>query len=307
MPSIDYNKKGIVFDIQRYSIHDGPGIRTIVFLKGCPLSCLWCSNPESQNLKPVVLFDKSKCIDCGKCCHACRSGSINQKHHHENKNTSDCVESSECVAICPTGALTQKGVFSTVEEVIKELKKDTTIYRKSGGGITISGGEPLVQWEFATELLKACQAQGWNTAMETTGYGSNKAVESVFPFVDITLLDIKSSNSDVHKKVTGVTTEKIQQNAVRIAELSQVIVRVPTIPTINAFDEEFVNISHFAKTLKGVDTIHILPYHTYGESKYELLGREYPMGYDIKPLPKEEAEKFKQIVENEGLHCFIGG
>lgn len=306
MTSVNYKAEGIVFDIQRFSINDGPGIRTIVFLKGCPLSCLWCCNPESQKLEPVVMYSKEKCISCKRCMEACTYGAIDTA----NKGFIDrqkCVGCGECVSICPTGALTLKGENMTVEEVIRILKKDRTIYRKSGGGITISGGEPLVQWKFTTELLKACKSQGWNTAIETTGYGSEEAVESVFKFVDHVLLDIKSTDSNIHKEVTGVSTELILRNAARIAEIAPVVIRVPTIPTINAFDEEFINISTLAKTLKGVDMIHILPYHVYGENKYGLIGREYPMGYDIKPLPKEEAAKFKKIVEDQGLKCVIGG
>lgn len=306
MAFVNYKTEGIVFDIQRFSIHDGPGIRTIVFLKGCPLSCLWCCNPESQKLNPVVMFQKDKCISCGKCLRACKHGAISP----ENPGLVDrqkCVGCGECVSVCPTGAHVLKGERMTVEEVIRILKKDSVTYRRSGGGITISGGEPMVQWEFATELLKACKAQGWNTAMETTGHGSEKAVESVFPYVDLVLLDVKSTDSEIHKKVTGVTTEIIHRNAVRIAELSRVVIRVPTIPTVNAFSEEFVRISDFAKTLQGVDTIHVLPYHTYGENKYELLGKGYPMGYDIKPLPMEEAERFQKVVQDQGLRCVIGG
>ena len=306
MASVNYKAEGTVFDIQRFSIHDGPGIRTIVFLKGCPLSCLWCCNPESQKLAPVVMFQQSQCISCGKCLRACKVGAISL----DTPGLIDrqkCVGCGECASVCPTGALVLKGDKMTVEQVVQILKKDATIYRKSGGGITLSGGEPMVQWEFATELLKACKSQGWHTAIETTGYGSEQAVESVFPFIDLALLDIKSMNSQTHKNVTGVTNELIHKNAVRIAQLTKTVIRVPTIPTINAFDEEFLRIAEFAKTLQGVDTVHVLPYHTLGENKYNLLGKEYSMGYEIKPLPPEEAAKFQQIVQNQGLRCVVGG
>lgn len=306
MAAVDYKAEGIVFDIQRFSIHDGPGIRTIVFLKGCPLSCLWCSNPESQKLEPVVMHSNDKCVKCGKCFEACSTGAI-QIEDSIVIDRNKCIGCGECVSICPTGALSMKGEKMTVEEVVKILKKDRAIYRKSDGGITISGGEPLVQWKFAAELLKACKAQGWNTAMETTGYGSAEAIEAVFPFVDNVLLDIKSTDSEVHKKFTGVTTEVIMRNARRISEITDVVVRVPTIPTVNAFEDEFVKISEFSKTLNNVRTIHVLPYHTYGESKYALLGKDYPMGYEIKPLSNEDAEVFKKVVEAQGLNCIIGG
>jgi pyruvate formate lyase activating enzyme len=306
MASVNYKAEGTVFDIQRFSVHDGPGIRTIVFLKGCPLSCLWCCNPESQKLAPVVMFQKEQCIGCGACAKACAQGAV-RMDTDARIDHSKCIGCGECSGVCPTGALVLKGDRVTVEHLIQTLKKDAGTYRKSGGGITISGGEPLVQWQFATELLKACKAQGWNTAMETTGFGSEEAVESVFPYVDVVLLDIKSMDPKRHKEVTGVSPEVIHKNAARIAEITNVVVRVPTIPTVNAFDEEFDRIAEFAKTLRGVNTVHVLPYHTYGENKYGLLGDEYPMGYDIKPLPAEEAERFRQVVEKHGLRCVVGG
>lgn len=306
MASINYKAKGVVFDIQRFSVNDGPGIRTIVFLKGCPLHCLWCSNPESQRVAPDVLFDASECIGCGECAKVCPHGAIkpeNPGHVHRDI----CVGCGECVGVCPTGALILKGEVSTVEEVIRELKKDTVMYRKSGGGITLSGGEPLVQWEFATELLKACKAQGWNTAIETTGFASTEAIESVIPWIDYVLLDCKSRDTQVHKKYVGVDNDLIGKNSVRIAELGKnTIIRVPTIPKVNATEEDFHRIAEFAKTLPGVDTIHILPYHRYGENKYKLLDREYLMG-QIEQLEAEDVEVFKDILEQHGFKCMIGG
>jgi len=306
MASVNYKATGIVSDIQRFNVHDGPGIRTIVFLKGCPLSCLWCSNPETQPLNPIIMFQQDQCISCGRCVRACIEGAISL----ESLGLVDrqkCVNCGECTNNCPTGALTLKGETMTIEQVINELKKDATLYRKSGGGITLSGGEPLVQWRFVTELLKACKARGWHTAMETSGYGSEEAIESALPFLDLALLDIKSMNDQIHKRVTGVTTEVIHRNAARIAQLSDVIIRVPTIPTINDTDEDFLLICDFAKTLHGVEAIHILPYHTYGENKYTLLGIDYPMGMGIKSLATEDAIRFKRVVESQGLQCSIGG
>ena len=306
MASVNYKAEGIVFDIQRFNVHDGPGIRTVVFLKGCPLTCLWCSNPESQKLDPEIMHQQDQCISCGKCLHACKYGAVTQ----ERLGTVDrnkCVGCGECANICPTGALVLKGESMTVEQVIQALKKDYVLYRKSGGGVTLSGGEPLVQWKFTTELLKACKAQGWHTAMETSAFCSEEAIESVFPFLDLTLLDIKSMDDHTHKAATGVTTEKILQNAVRIAQLSKVIIRVPVIPSINATEEDLQRICDFTKKLKDVDTIHLLPYHAYGENKYELLGLDYPMGMDFKPLDQEDLAGLRNFVENQGLKAQIGG
>ena len=307
MASVNYKSTGIVTDIQRFNVNDGPGIRTIVFLKGCPLSCIWCSNPETQQIKPVIMFEQEQCISCGKCAQACRTGAIgpNRLGVVDHKK---CVICGECTNVCPTGALILKGETLTVGQIVKDFKKDATLYRKSGGGITLSGGEPLVQWKFATELIKACKAQGWHTAMETTGFGSDEAIESVFSFLDLALLDIKTMNDEKHKDVTGVSNEVILRNAVRIAQMTDVIIRVPTVPTVNDTEEDFVKISEFAKTLRGVDTVHILPYHSFGEHKYESLGMEYQTRKrGIKPLPPKETVRFKEVVESKGLHCSIGG
>lgn len=305
MGTIKYNTVGNVFDIQRFSIHDGPGIRTIAFLKGCPLSCLWCCNPESQKLEPVLLYSGELCMHCTKCVSACRQGAITGQSERPI-DRSKCIACGECVRICPTGALSIKGRKMSVEMLIKELKKDVTAFRKSGGGITVSGGEPLVQAEFAAELLKGCKAQGWHTAMETTGYGSGEAVEKVFPYVDLVLLDIKAIDDEVHQRVTGVSNRKILENAKRISEITQVVVRVPTIPGVNASTAEYEKICAFVKTLDKVDTLHLLPYHTYGENKYGLLDMDYPMG-DQETLSDEEIEALRQLVEARGLRCVIGG
>lgn len=305
MDNINYGMDGLVFDIQRYSIHDGPGIRTIVFLKGCPLSCRWCSNPESQELKPSIMYQKSNCIHCGKCISACKRGAISPN----NKgfiNRELCTACGECVNVCLASALTLKGKKMTVEQVIKELKKDAINYRRSGGGITLSGGEPLVQSVFAQEIFKACKAQGWHTAIETTGYARPEVIEKVFPYVDLVLMDIKNINSDVHKKGTGVSNEIILKNAKRISEITKIVVRVPVIPRFNSSLESILEISKFAKTLNGIDTIHLLPYHTYGENKYELLGKSYLMK-EFQSLSEDKIDTLKDIVQGQGLKCVIGG
>lgn len=305
MDTINYSLEGLIFDIQRFSIHDGPGIRTIVFLKGCPLSCKWCSNPESQSLKPVIMYQEMNCIHCGRCISACKKGAISIS----NKgfiNRDICTACGECVNVCPASALTLKGKKMTVEQVIKELKKDATNYRRSGGGITLSGGEPLVQSDFSKELLKACRAQGWHTAIETTGYGSPENIEKVFPYIDLALMDIKNVNSDIHKQFTGISNEIILRNAARISEITKMVVRVPVIPKFNSSEESILEICKFVRNLKNIDTIHLLPYHTYGENKYKLLGRDYLMK-ESRNLYSDEIENLKKIVESQGMICIIGG
>ncbi|MDD2978865.1 MAG: glycyl-radical enzyme activating protein [Hespellia sp.] len=305
MESINYSMTGTVFDIQRFSLHDGPGIRTIVFLKGCPLSCQWCSNPESQKITPVIMYRKDECLHCGRCIEACKRGAISV----DNETFVDrdkCIGCGECANVCPAGALVLKGKKMTVQQVVNELKKDATTYRRSGGGITLSGGEPLVQHGFSKELLAACKAQGWSTAMETTGCASEQVINEVIPYVDLVLLDIKNINSEMHKKYTGVGNELILKSAPLISQISETVVRVPVIPGFNHTEEAITAIAEYAKMLMGVRTIHLLPYHTFGENKYDLLGRDYQL-QEIKPLSPEDMEQYKQIVENQGFRCVIGG
>jgi pyruvate formate lyase activating enzyme len=303
--SINYNETGLVFDIQRFSVHDGPGIRTIAFLKGCPLSCRWCCNPESQKLKPVMTYQKERCIHCGRCMEACKHGAINPKNHGLiDRNL--CVGCGECANVCPTGALVLKGTKMTVQQVVLEFKKDATTYRRSGGGITISGGEPLVQSDFTLGLLKASKEQGWHTAIETTAFADSEIIEKVLPYVDLALMDIKSIDPETHKKFTGVSNEIILKNAVRVSEITKTVVRVPTIPGVNATEEGISAICQFTKTLHNVTTIHLLPYHTYGENKYELLGRDYLMK-DVKSLTPDKIQALKSVVEGQGFECIIGG
>ena len=305
MDSINYNLTGTVFDIQRFSLHDGPGIRTIVFLKGCPLSCKWCSNPESQSREPIIMYKKDECLHCGRCISVCKRGAISPSNP-EYVNREICRGCGECANACPAGALVLKGKTMTVQQVIQELKKDATTYRRSGGGITLSGGEPLVQYEFASELLRACKGQGWNTAIETTGIGSSEAVERVIPYVDTVLLDIKSMDAAVHKEYTGAANEMVLKNAPRITQISNTVIRVPVIPGFNYSVESIRAIAEYAKTLMGIRTIHLLPYHTFGENKYDLLGRDYTLK-DRKPLKPEDLEECKRVVESLGFQCIIGG
>lgn len=305
MDSINYNMTGTVFDIQRFSLHDGPGIRTIVFLKGCPLHCKWCSNPESQDKNPVVMYRRDDCFKCGRCISVCKVNAIsfdNETHIDREK----CTGCGECSNVCPSGALVLKGKKMTIQQAVKELKKDSTIFRRSDGGITLSGGEPLTQYEFASQLLKACKSQGWNTAIETTGLGSIEAIEKVIPYVDTVLLDIKHIDPYVHKKYTGVTNDVILENAKLISKISKTIVRVPVIPGFNYSIKDIKDIAEFVETLKNVDTIHLLPYHTFGENKYDLLGMQYTLD-KTKRLKEEDLQEHKKIVESYGIKCIIGG
>lgn len=305
MNKVDYGKEGVLFNIQRYSLHDGPGIRTIAFFKGCPLSCKWCSNPESQRPKPELIFKASDCVNCGKCADVCKAGAISRSNPHFI-DRDKCIECGACVDVCPTGALEIKGKRMSVEQVLLELKKDENLFRRAGGGITLSGGEALAQPEFARELLKGCKEKGWHTAIETTGFATKQTIDEVFPFIDLALVDIKAINPSVHRKGTGVDNRAMLENILRISFITKVIVRVPVIPGFNDNEEEIQAIGEFAQLMSNVDTIHLLPYHNYGENKYSLLGRIYPME-NTTSNPDEKIQQLKRKVESMGFACHIGG
>ncbi len=254
---------GRVFDIQKFSTHDGPGIRTIVFLKGCILRCRWCCNPESQSyeIEDMIQGGKTKTI----------------------------------------------GKDVTVADVFEIIKQDKAYYSRSGGGITLSGGETLCQAEFAEALLRTCKNYGINTAIETTLCVPFYMIEPLIPLIDTFLVDIKHMNSAKHEEFTTMKNELILQNAVKVAQRAKnFIVRVPVIPTFNDTEEEIIEIARFAKSLNGVKQMHLLPYHRLGYDKYIGLGREYKMG-DVHPPEKEKMNALKKAAESVGITVVIGG
>jgi len=254
---------GRIFDIQRFSIHDGPGIRTIIFLKGCGLRCKWCCNPESQ--RPEIQSMK--------------------------------VQGKEKII----------GRDVTVQEVMEEIKKDYNYYRRSGGGVTLSGGEALLQPDFAVELLKACQDFGISTAIETAGFASFDVIGRYLPYVDVFLMDIKHMDCKKHEQFTGRPNELILENARKIAEAgADLIIRVPVVPTFNETREEIMDIANFAKTLPGVKELHLLPYHRLGQDKYEGLGRTYDLA-ELVPPDNVHMSMLAEAAGRSGLQCQIGG
>jgi len=254
---------GRIFDIQRFSTHDGSGIRTLVFLKGCPLRCRWCCNPESQSyeIQQMTLGGNTKTV----------------------------------------------GRDVTVEEVLKEVLRDRMYYRRSGGGVTLSGGESLTQPDFAVALLTVCQENGVHTAIETTGFASPEVIERYLPVLDCVLMDIKHMNSEKHQEFTTRPNDRILQNARLIAEKAKrLIIRVPVIPTFNDTEAEIGDIATFAASLPNVREIHLLPYHRMGTDKYTGLGREYTMAH-ITPPTAEHMELLRKKAESYGLKALIGG
>lgn len=303
---VNYEEKGLIFNIQRFSVNDGTGLRTIVFLKGCPLNCLWCSNPESQHAYEELMFNSKNCIGCHNCENICEYGAIDFNNEYRI-NKSKCVDCKKCVDVCYADALVNMGQNKTVKEVVEIVKKDFVQFRRSGGGVTLSGGEPLMQPKFSKELLKACKESLINTAIETTAFAEKSAIEEVFPWIDLALIDVKNINDEKHKKYVGQSNKKILENIKLIDTLcKKIIIRVPIIPNFNCDEESVRDIAKFAKKLNNLLEIHILPYHRLGVNKYECLGRDYKMPEDLSSPTKETMEKLKSIVEEEGIKCNIG-
>lgn len=258
-----YDTRGRIFNIQRYSIHDGPGIRTIVFLKGCYMRCAWCCNPESQHYDIETM----------------------------NENGREKTVGSDV----------------GVGDLMPEILADLPYYRRSGGGVTLSGGEVLAQADFARDLLRACKEAGLHTAIETAGSLPYSEIEKLLPYLDLVLMDIKHMDARKHKEYTGVSNERILSNARTLAESgTPLIIRTPVIPGFNDSESEIRAIAAFAASLPGVEEHHLLPYHRLGSVKYESLGRPYALD-EILPPSRERMEYLLSVAETAGLHCQIGG
>ncbi len=250
-----------IFDIQRNSYVDGPGIRTTVFFKGCNLRCAWCHNPESQSALPQMMFYKNKCTGCGKCKEKCPN------------NLESCELCGKCTLYCPHDAREICGKEYTVDEVMREILKDKAFYENSGGGVTFSGGECMLQIDFLEEMLKRCKQNGIHTAVDTAGHVSYERFEQILPYTDLFLYDVKCFNSEKHKQYTGVGNELILDNLTNLLGTSKAVwVRIPIIPTVNDTVEEMQRINAFLGTHKKPEKIELLPYHTMGEHKYSALG-----------------------------------
>lgn len=257
----------LIFDIEKFAVHDGPGIRTVVFMKGCPLHCIWCHNPESQSFEPEILFDAKKCIGCGWCISACPR----HCHHFENGihsfDRKNCAGCGKCTERCFAGSLELVGKRMTVPQVLAEVMKDKPFYDNSGGGMTLSGGEPLAHFEFTAALLRDAKANGLHTAIETSGFAPWEKIRALCPFVDLWLWDVKAS-PDTHEKLTGVPSSIILDNLRHLDETgAKIILRCPMIPGINDGQAELLRIAELANTLHGVRQIDLEPYHPLGEGK----------------------------------------
>ena len=295
-------KTGTIFNIQKYSIHDGPGIRTIVFLKGCPLRCQWCSNPESGEPGVQIVFNQNLCVNCGTCLHICGQGAIRKDDHFgriiDHRVCSMC---GKCIRHCPARAFKSVGKIVTIEEVMHEVLKDTVFYRKSGGGVTLSGGEPFEQADFTAELLRRLKQERIPTAVETSGAVSFKNIEPSVDNVDLFLYDIKHSNSEMHRRYTGKDNTRVLENLKELNRLGKRIwVRVPLIANINDDVENMDRVFAMSRHLESVERVELLPYHEYGVGKYAQLGIKYQLE-GLKPPTESKIEEILKTAAK--LHC----
>lgn len=302
------NVKGFVFNIQHYSIHDGPGIRTTVFTLGCPLRCIWCQNPESQSSAPQLFFTEEKCTGCGECVKACPEKVITIVNGKSRTDRALCRGRGKCAEACPNEARTIMGKEMSAAEVFRDVNADAVFYQRSGGGVTISGGEPLAQPEFTLAILKLCRQAGLSTALDTCGYTRWEVFQRVLPYVDIVLYDFKHLDPSAHRKLTAISNGLILENAGKLMrEFPDIafIARIPVIPGYNDSAENITDTSKFIKGLGKPIKVHLLPYHRLGETKYERMEKRAKL--NIEPPGVEHMEELRRLVESFGLTAVIGG
>ncbi|MGE5073570.1 MAG: glycyl-radical enzyme activating protein [Anaerolineae bacterium] len=298
---------GTVFDIRRFSVHDGPGLRTTVFFKGCPLRCYWCHNPESQHRRLELLYWPERCIGCRSCVSACPNGAIGWNASQPVLDEARCGLQGACVQACYADARQIAGRSMTVAEVMSEIERDIPFYDSSQGGVTFSGGEPLLQAGFLLGLLEACHQAEIHTALDTCGFARWETLERVRGLVDLFLYDIKLMDPNRHRKYTLVFNTRILDNLQRLARLGHaIIMRVPIVPGIN---DDLANLhatAEFAAGLGGLGRVDLLPYHGAAEGKYERLHRKYRLP-DVQSPSEERMAEIAHLFEGYGLHAHVGG
>lgn len=303
---------GWIFDIQRFSLHDGPGIRTLVFMQGCPLVCKWCCNPEGQKHHPQLRFLSIKCVGAdickAPCVDACPEGAISLSPESKAAtNWELCQTCGRCTEACLFGARTIAGKRMTVDEVVAEVEKDWLFYNRSGGGVTIGGGEPLMQFKFVLALVKKCKERFFHTVLETCGHGQWQHLKQISEYLDLLYYDIKHMASVRHKELTGVSNELILSNARRVlsGEVGcEVIARIPIVPGCNDSEQDVAAIAKFVAESGGT-MIELLPYHALGSSKYRQLGMQYELG-EVRPPSEEQMERLRNVVKSFGLKEMTG-
>jgi pyruvate formate lyase activating enzyme len=309
---LENGETGIVFNIQRYQIHDGPGIRTLVLLKGCPLRCQWCSNPEGQEREPQLYYIRAKCKLCGQCVEACPHGANAIVDGQVIFKADLCVACGECIETCLYSAREFKGKSMTVEAVVKEVEKDRSFYFTSGGGITIGGGEPLAQPKFTKNILRTCKSMGIHTAIETSACGRWEDLKEIAASTDWFFCDLKTVDTHAHKEGTGLPNELILENCKRLSQVlekqeTHLTVRIPVIPGFNDSKASITATADFVKThMKSADEIELLRYHSLALGKYQNLGMEYPLA-EVVSSSETEMIAIKELIEKSGVKCIYEG
>ena len=299
--------KANITNIQHFNVHDGPGIRTVVFYQGCSLKCKWCQNPETISGKPRMMFQPQLCIGCKACVDACPNGALGLRGQIVSYDPNACRLCRSCESECFTQARTVSSKEMTLDEIYEEVMKDEVVYRRSGGGVTVSGGEPLLWMDFNTALLERLKRAGVGTAVETAGNVEQESLDRIAPYVDTFLFDFKLFDSKKHREWTGADNTRIKENLIHVCETHpNVVVRIPLIPTVNDTDEEFTNMMRFVRQLKKINSVHILPFHNFGSGKYAMLGE----AYELMEFPEDNAERIRVcmgIAKEHGIKVNLGG
>jgi pyruvate formate lyase activating enzyme len=308
---VEYNhslkdRRGMVFDIQRYSLHDGPGLRTNVFLKGCGLACRWCSNPEAKQPQPQIAFFERTCFLCGDCIPVCSAAAIAINDSKITWDPLKCNQCGLCAQVCLAHAFTLVGSEMTAGAVVAEVLRDAAFYSEHGG-LTLTGGEPTLQPEFAEAILRLAKYEGLHTAIETCGAARWQNIERLLPYLDLVLYDLKHIDAQAHERFTGASNALILDNLRRATRAgANLIVRVPLIPGFNANREGLVAIAEFVRSLETVREVHVLAYHTLGKSKYRALGLPYELEQYL-PMKLDEANDWASVFNDYGFEVMVGG
>lgn len=298
---------GTIFDIKKFSLHDGPGIRTTVFFKGCDMRCQWCHNPESHRPEPELMFRPDRCIGCQSCLTVCTQKAISLNGGVITQHNEKCIQCGRCVDVCDARAREMVGWESTVEEVMAEIEKDVPFYAESGGGVTFSGGEPLLQKDFLSALLHSCTARGIHTAVDTCGYVDWKDIDSIRKHTDLFLYDLKLVDDALHRKHTGASNKNIIRNLQKLSGQGQdIIIRVPIVPGITDTEENIRHIGQLTSRLSHLRRLDILPYFHMAAEKYHRLHRGYDLT-EARPPGAERMSRIADLLREFGLKVHIGG